>query len=52
MGNIKQKKDDAALDRESKWTSIKYTKRAYMISIIAILLSVISIIVSLVKLWR
>jgi hypothetical protein len=46
MENIKQKKADAALDRESKWTSIKYTKRAYIISIIAILLSVISIVVS------
>lgn len=28
MGNIKQKKDDAALDRESKWTSIKYIQKS------------------------
>lgn len=36
LENIKQIKEDAILDRESKWTSIKYTKRAYIISIIAI----------------
>ena len=47
LENIKQIKEDAILDRESKWTSIKYTKRAYIISIIAIFLSIISIIVSL-----
>lgn len=41
---IRQKEYDAELDRETKRVSICYTKRAYAISIIALILSAISIV--------
>lgn len=45
--SIKQKERDFLLDRQFKMVNIKYTKRAYIISIIAIFLSTVSIIISL-----
>ena len=41
---VRQKEYDAELDRESKRVSIRYTKRAYAISIIALILSTASIV--------
>lgn len=45
--SIRQKERDSLLDRQFKMINIKYTKRAYIISIIAIFLSTVSIIISL-----
>ncbi|MBD5584858.1 MAG: hypothetical protein HDQ88_07235 [Clostridia bacterium] len=52
LEKIRQKEKDALLDRQLKKVKIKYTKRAYIISIIAIFLSIASIIISLSKLLR
>lgn len=48
--NIKNNKDDRELDNESKAFSMRYAKKAYIISIISIIIAAISIVIQLILL--